>query len=111
MDKEGNDSKVTERAVGTLRAGLEMVRFVRLVADMRDAQKGYYARRTRSWLVRARDLERAVDARLLELVHGYFQAPLAPLDPPTSGGTGDGCVLREVRRWDDGLYSLRYPGI
>jgi hypothetical protein len=60
--------------------------FVRLVAEMRDAQKAYHHARTRVRLYKALDLERAVDARLLELVNGAFQAGL-PLDP--SGGAGE----------------------
>jgi len=50
--------------------------FVLLVVRMREAQKGYFAARTRENLRRAKALERQVDRVALELQHGVRQEGL-----------------------------------
>ena len=47
-----------------------MLRFVRLVRDMRTAQKNYFATRNREALSRSLELEKKVDEQLSAMLEG-----------------------------------------
>ena len=50
--------------------------FIRLVSEMRAAQKEYFRTRDKTVLQNSKMLERSVDARLEQIKHGYCQQTL-----------------------------------